>query len=115
MSHFAKIGVDESNNSIVIDVIVADRNFINTLSGTWIETSKSAKFRKMYAGIGCLYSSEEDVFYYQQPYASWTLDSNFDWQPPITRPSDDVSNGGSKHHLWDEELYQSDNTKGWVL
>ena len=30
--------------------------------------------------------------------------------PPITRPSD----SGEVLYKWNEDLYQSDNTKGWV-
>lgn len=109
MTYFAKI-VD----SIVKDVIVAEQDFIDTQEGTWIETSKVGSFRKQYAGVGHLYSSVGDVFYNSKPANSWTLDSDYDWQPPIVIPSDSVSNGGSKHYIWDEDLYQGDNTKGWV-
>lgn len=110
MAYFAKI-VD----GIVEDVIVAESSFVDAIEGTWIETSKSNSFRKQYAGIGCLYSSVGDVFYESQPANSWTLDSNYDWHPPIVKPSDSEGNGGTKEYTWDEELYQSDNTKGWVL
>mgnify|MGYP003628927354 CR=1 FL=1 len=106
MAYFAKI-VD----GIVEDVIVTESSFINTLEGTWIETSKVGSFRKQYAGIGNLYSSVGDVFYNSKPANSWTLDSDYDWQPPISCP-DDAS--VDKSYNWDEDLYQSDNTKGWV-
>jgi hypothetical protein len=45
-----------------------------------------------------------------QPYASWTLDKDtWQWNAPITYPDDD------KDYSWDEDVYQADNTKGWVL
>ena len=43
-------------------------------------------YRKQYAGIGFRYIAEADVFVAPQPYPSWTLDTNFDWQPPTPRP-----------------------------
>ena len=36
------------------------------------------------------------------------LDSDDDWQAPITKPDDD------KMYHWDEDVYQADNSKGWV-
>ena len=32
-----------------------------------------------------------------QPNASWTLDENFEWQPPTPKPDD------GKGYMWDEE------------
>jgi hypothetical protein len=45
-------------------------------------------------------------------YNSWTLnDDSCLWVPPIVRPDDtDVD----KKYIWDEDVYQGDNTKGWV-
>jgi hypothetical protein len=39
-----------------------------------------------YAGIGYTYDAVNDVFIAPQPYGSWTLDENFDWQPPTPMP-----------------------------
>jgi hypothetical protein len=39
-------------------------------------------FRKQYAGIGYTYDADADVFVAPQPFPSWTLDDNNDWQPP---------------------------------
>ena len=49
-------------------------------------TSYNNKIRKQYAGIGFTYNNDEDVFIVPQPYPSWSLDDNFDWQPPTPRP-----------------------------
>jgi len=49
-------------------------------------TSYNNKIRKQYAGIGCTYNADGDVFVRPQPYASWTLDENYDWQPPTPKP-----------------------------
>lgn len=54
-------------------------------------------YRKQYAGIGYSYDEVNDVFIAPQPYDSWTLDENFDWQPPTPMPS----TGGP--YRWSEE------------
>lgn len=51
-------------------------------------TSYNGKIRKRYAGIGYKYDDVADVFIAPQPYPSWSLDSNHDWQPPIPYPND---------------------------
>ena len=48
-------------------------------------------YRKQYAGIGYTYDNVADVFVAPQPYPSWTLDSNHDWQPPTPKPEGDYS------------------------
>jgi hypothetical protein len=59
-------------------------------------TSYNHNIRKQYAGIGFTYLADADVFVTPQPFASWTLDTNFDWQPPTPRPDGD--------YYWDENL-----------
>jgi hypothetical protein len=49
-------------------------------------TSYNSNFRKRYAGIGDTYDFINDVFITPQPYPSWTLDENHNWQPPTPRP-----------------------------
>jgi len=71
------------------DTDSAGRAFIaNTLklNGVWKQTSINNNFRKQYAGIGFTYDSVADVFIAPQPYPSWALDSNHDWQPPTPKP-----------------------------
>lgn len=64
------------------------------------------------------YNSTLDIFHKKQPKncESWSLNSTTGvWDPPIPCPEitrEDIENG--KSYIWDEELYQSDNTKGWV-
>lgn len=72
------------------------------LPGLWKQTSYNSKFRKQYAGIGWRYDADVDIFIAPQPCPSWTLDSNYDWQPPVPYPSE----GGPWR--WDEE------TLSWV-
>ena len=45
--------------------------------------------RKQYAGIGFTYDVVNDVFIALQPYPSWALDNNFNWQAPTPRPEGD--------------------------
>jgi hypothetical protein len=72
------------------------------LEGTYVQTSYNGNFRKAYAGIGWRYDSEADVFVAPQPYPSWTLDADHDWQPPNPMPAE----GGP--YYWDED------TLSWV-
>jgi len=70
--------------------------------GTWKQTSYNHKFRKQYAGIGHVYDAAKNKFLGQQPFASWSLDANDDWQAPVPHPTDTVG----YELTWDE-----DNTK----
>ena len=124
MAHFAKL----DSNNVVTEVVVvhndvatsesAGGDFLNNLYGTndtWKQTSYSGGFRKQFAGVGYTYDSTKDVFIIPKPVDqdgdtcnSWTLNSDSDWVPPITYPSD-----GKEYH-WDESVYQGDNSKGWI-
>ena len=101
MSHFAKI----DSNNIVTQVIVAEQDFINSGavgdSFLWVQTSYNNNFRKQYAGTGYTYDKANDVFIAPKPFASWTLDSSFDWQPPTAMPDD------GEQYSWNE------TTKAW--
>lgn len=67
---------------------IAGRSFIASLglSGSWVQTSYSGATRKQYAGIGYRYDAGGDVFIAPQPFPSWTLDGNHDWQAPTPMP-----------------------------
>ena len=55
--------------------------------GVYIKrTSYNGNIRKQYAGIGYTYDEVNDVFVTPKPFNSWTLDENFDWQPPTPKP-----------------------------
>jgi hypothetical protein len=99
MAHFAEL--DENN--IVKRVIVVHNNelldensneseqkgidfCVNLLGGVWKQTSYNNNFRKQFCGNGYFYNSEADVFVKPQPFLSWSLDDNFDWQPPTSKP-----------------------------
>ena len=97
MAHFAQI-----HNGIVQQVIVVHNNELlvngveveskgvefctNLFGGEWVQTSYNNKIRKQYAGIGYTYDADLDIFIAPQPYPSWILDENHDWQPPTPMP-----------------------------
>jgi hypothetical protein len=103
MAHYAFL--DENN--VVTEVItgVDETELIDGLdTETWYSqfrgqvckrTSYNNRIRKQYAGIGYTYDADADVFISEQPYPSWTLDNNYNWQPPTPRPEGKWS--------WDEE------------
>lgn len=103
MSNWAEI---DSNNK-VIRVLVCDNNdpngdeghkwLVDNLGGTWIQTSYNNKIRRRFAGVGFTYDAENDVFIGPQPFPSWSLDENFDWQAPVAKPDD------GKFYYWDED------------
>ena len=105
MAHFAQI--DENN--IVINVIVVGDEY-ETMYADWrkefgetyVQTSYNNRIRKQYAGIGFTYDPVADLFISPQPYPSWTLDENYDWQPPIPMPTEEGA------CVWNEE------TREWV-
>jgi len=66
--------------------------------GIWKQTSYNHNFRKQYAGKGFVYDPVKDKFLVPQPYASWSLDGNDDWQAPVTYPTDTTD----KNITWDE-------------
>lgn len=96
MAHFAEI--DE--NGIVKQVLVVPdeqehrgQEFLAEdlgLGGTWIQTSYNHRIRKRFAGIGFKYDATADVFIAPQPFPSWKLDENHDWQAPKPMPTDGV-------------------------
>jgi hypothetical protein len=117
MAHFAKI-----ENGIVVDVIVAEQDFINSGAvgdpSEWVQTSYNTRenshllggtpLRGNYAGIGGIYDAENDVFYSQSPYASWVLNTElWLWVPPIPYPGG--SEGDGKAYTWNEETVSWDN------
>jgi hypothetical protein len=91
MAHFARI-----ENNLVTEVLVVSNELEHrgadflandlALGGIWIQTSYNNNIRKQFAGIGFSYDPVADVFIAPQPYPSWSLDENYDWQPPTPRP-----------------------------
>jgi hypothetical protein len=111
MAHFTQIEngtvvnvIVVHNNELLVDGIEQEQKGVefcqSLFGGTWIQTSYNGNIRKQYAGIGYTYDSDADQFVTPQPFPSWSLDSNNDWQAPTPKPE------GS--FIWDEE------TLAWV-
>ena len=116
MAHFAKL----DSNNIVTEILVVNNDILLKADGTeselkgkqflnatfgqakWVQTSYNSNFRKQYAGIGYTYDETNDVFIAPQPYTSWTLDENFDWQPPTPYPTDgEIYQWNEQTQTWD--------------
>jgi hypothetical protein len=111
MAHFAEISdgivtrvLVVNNNELLVDGVEVEQkgiDFLNNLvGGTWVQTSYNGNIRKQYAGVGFTYDAAKDQFVAPQPFPSWTLDENHDWQPPVARPE------GEGMHTWNEESLQ---------
>ena len=108
MAHYAFL----DSNNLVTEVITGkdETELIEGLDPeTWYgnfrgqvckRTSYNHNIRKQYAGIGFAYDADADIFIAPQPYPSWSLDNNYDWQAPTAKP---VGN-----FYWDE------GTLSWV-
>ena len=81
--------------------------------GTWKQTSYNNNFRKQYAGMDMVYNTSKNKFLNQQPFASWALDSDDDWQPPITYPSVIEGSNFIYDIEWNETKYNANNNTGW--
>ena len=108
MAHFAEL---DSNNVVTRVVVVGNDcvpsdehidgetwciNFFK--GGNWKQTSYNNNFRKQYAGKGYTFDAAKNKFISPQPYTSWALDGNDDWQAPVTYPTDTTD----KNISWDE-------------
>jgi len=108
MAHYAFL----DSNNVVTEVItgIDETELIEGLdTETWYgnfrgqvckRTSYNGNIRKQYAGIGYTYDAVNDVFIAPQPYPSWSLDENFDWQPPTSRPQEGFWNWNEETLSW---------------
>ncbi len=87
MSNYAQIV-----NGTVVNVIVADADFVAQSNLDYVLLSRG--------GIGWTYDQQANQFVAPQPYESWTLDENNDWQPPTPKP--------------DGNYYWHEDTQTWL-
>jgi len=120
MAHFAEIDL---NNKVLRVVAACDQDVSNNggnqseqaaeyfktvcpLSENgikWVQTSHAGEFRKKYAGANYTYNTIKNIFIEPQPYASWTLDSNDEWQSPVAYPTVTTYGDNIKYAIiWDE-------------
>ena len=88
------------NKHVSADEALDGENWCSTFfgGGTWKQTSYNSNFRKQYAGKGYIFDPAKNKFLTPQPFASWSLDENDDWQAPVTYPTDTTD----KQISWDE-------------
>jgi len=92
------VGVDETE---LIDGLDTETFYSQATGYNIKRTSYNGRIRKQYAGKGYSYDPVNDIFIAAQPFASWSLDDNFDWQPPTPRPN-------GFNWTWDED------TLSWI-
>jgi hypothetical protein len=68
-------------------------------------TSYNGNIRKQYAGVGFTYDAVNDVFIAPQPYPSWSLDENFDWQAPTPMPTESDWYWSEENGEWLEFIF----------
>ena len=108
MAHFAQL---DENNLVTNVIVVANEELMedgveseakgiafcqSLFGGNWKQTSYNGNMRKNYAGIGYTYQADIDAFVAPKPYASWVLNIDAQWYPPVPHPED------GKPYLWDE-------------
>jgi hypothetical protein len=120
MAHYAELDI----NNKVIRVLTACNQDIATHGGElseeaanyfgtytpfsengvkWVQTSYNNNFRKQYAGIGYTFDSTKNKFIAPQPFTSWSLDSNDDWQAPVAYPTVTTYGDNVRYFIsWDE-------------
>lgn len=102
MAHYAFL----DDNNVVTEVIVGrdetegdwESYYGNVRNQKCVRTSYNGNIRKQFAGIGYKYDPDADLFIAPQPFPSWSLDANYDWQPPVPEPVGD--------YYWDEDDQQ---------
>jgi hypothetical protein len=104
MAHYAYL--DDNNIVVAVTVGKDETELIDGLDTetyyalgtpyTVKRTSYNGNIRKQFAGIGFNYDVVNDVFIAPQPYASWSLDGNYNWQPPTPAPE-------GMDWYWDED------------
>lgn len=123
MAHFAEL----DSNNIVLRVVTACNIDITNNGGEqseqaanhfasqpankfsengvkWVQTSYNNNFRKQYAGANFTYDPVKDKFIAPQRFASWSLDSNDDWQAPVAYPTVVTYGVDQAYYIkWDEE------------
>ena len=130
MAYFAKLNpeniveqvISVHNNELLDNGIESEAKgiaFCKSLYGqdtNWVQTSYNKRIRKKYASIGDFYDINKDKFISPQPYPSWSLDTNDDWQAPVVCPETYTLNFKTKDNLPIQDPYKWDeNSLSWIL
>lgn len=82
----------EIQDNIVVQIIEGSSYWANEkLEGTWIDIDG------FNIGLGYTYLPDVNKFIAPQPFSSWSLNSEYIWQPPIAYPND------GKIYNWNED------------
>ena len=113
MAHYAYL--DDNNIVVAVTVGKDETELIDGLDTetyyalgtpyTVKRTSYNGNIRKQYAFIGCTYDSIADVFIAPQPFASWSLDENYDWQAPTPMPRESDWYWSEENGKWLEFIF----------
>jgi hypothetical protein len=90
-------GIDETE---LIEGLDTETWYGNFRGQTCKRTSYNNNIRKQYAGIGFSYDPVADVFIAPQPYPSWSLDADYNWQAPIPRPTEGMWYWNEAEQVW---------------
>ena len=120
MAHFAELN---SSNEVLRVIVISNEDvdanggdlhadaetFVESIvphseDGTaWKQTSYNNNFRKQQAGIGDTFDASKNKFIKPKPFPSWSLDSNDDWQSPVTYPTVTEIDSVMIFISWDED------------
>jgi hypothetical protein len=99
MAHFAEI----FDGVVQRVIVVHDNDEANgaqfchdLLGGEWLQCSYNNRIRKQFPSGRFYLRSCARRICAPQPFESWTLDENNDWQPPTPKPDG--------HYYWNENL-----------
>jgi len=100
----------------------------------WIKTSYNTSknqhrnggtaLRGNYAAVGYTWDATNQLFLPPKPFSSWVIDhTNADWKSPIGDPPALTEEQESQNqaltnrwrYIWDESIYNVDNTTGWII
>lgn len=75
------------------------------LGGRWFLTEMDTGFRKQYATVGAEFIESstnypDGVFLRLKPWPTWVLDENYDYVPPLPKPTEDPQPG--YEWIWSE-------------
>lgn len=110
------VGKDENDTDGLPDGFTSWEQWYGDFRGmTCKRTSYNNNIRGVYAGVGSIYIPSADIFVEPQPYPSWSLNSDNEWEAPVEKPSD----YDTVAYDWSEQAYQDDTsdpkTAGWVV
>tara|TARA_R100001086_G_scaffold86494_2_gene42231 strand:- start:1516 stop:2055 length:540 start_codon:yes stop_codon:yes gene_type:complete len=99
--------IRNNNGNLDDDICTTFCNEIRQTTGNWkwagMYQEDQAYVRKIEPGIGDNWDPGSNKFYQKKPHASWVLDSDLNWQPPVPRPN------STTKWIWSED------TQAWEL